>query len=709
MNEKPLLALDIGTRKVAGLVAVPQGRGLKVLAASIIQHPDRAMVDGQVHKVEAVAEVVAQVKRALEAATGLTLTQAAVAAAGRALLTESATANRRFPFLTEITREHIQELELTAARAAYVRVQPGQDRSALHCVGYSPVRMQLDQQRMDDLLGHQGRDVSLEVLATFLPRNVVDSLLAVLRRAGLQAETLTLEPIAAMEATIPGDLRRMNLALVDIGAGTSDIAVTRDGSVFAYAMVTEAGDEITEFLSDHYLLEFPEAEQLKRRLENAGNDVLEFKTLLGQTLKYTANEVRAALTPAVQKLASAIAERILTLNGGAPKAVIMVGGGSATPGLGSLLSQALGLDATRVGVRGPDTILDLEDTTGVLCGIEAVTPLGIALAASRGRGLTFFNVQVNGHPAQLLALHETSTVFDALVSSGHEVKRLYARPGQAMTYTLQGKLQVARGRAGVPAVLHINDQPATLESLLIEGDALTLVEASDGEDAVLMPESLAKPAGPVWCSLNGRNEELDLVLAMKGVPVPPNIPLPDRADLEWVSSRSVLDLCPELAEKEAALAFQVRVNGEVKRLEDKGLTLTANGRAIDLEYRPRPEDRIEWKTRAHAVRVQDVVGTLAVSTRMTVWVNGQPKVLDYGGSRVCVNGQAVQLNDVLPENAEVSVERRDTEIPILSQALDGLALVPPKPGATLTLNVDGHPAAFTTPLRDGAKITVAFA
>ncbi|NTV53323.1 MAG: cell division protein FtsA, partial [Candidatus Firestonebacteria bacterium] len=70
-TEKPLLVLDIGTRKVAGLVALPQGRGLRVLAASLVEHPDRAMLDGQVHTIEAVAEVVRQVKQNLEKTTGL--------------------------------------------------------------------------------------------------------------------------------------------------------------------------------------------------------------------------------------------------------------------------------------------------------------------------------------------------------------------------------------------------------------------------------------------------------------------------------------------------------------------------------------------------------------------------------------------------------------------------------------------------------------
>jgi cell division ATPase FtsA len=203
-------------------------------------------LDGQVHRIEAVAKVVSRIKAGLEADLGIILKSAAVAAAGRALLTESAEQKRRFPQITEITREDVLALELSAARAAQTALQAHGSKHQLHCVGFSTIRFTLDNEPLDDLVGHRGQEMSAVVLATFLPRQVVDSLLAVLRRAGLCARSLTLEPIAALEATIPLDLRRMNIALVDVGAGTSDIALTRNGSVFAYAMVTQAGDEITE-------------------------------------------------------------------------------------------------------------------------------------------------------------------------------------------------------------------------------------------------------------------------------------------------------------------------------------------------------------------------------------------------------------------------------------------------------------------------------
>ncbi len=709
---QPLFILDIGTRKVAGVVVKPKGQGLKVLAARVLEHPDRAMRDGQVHRVEAVAEVVKQVKSALEADMGHPLPEAAVAAAGRALLTQSAAAHRRYPCPTEVTREDLLALELAAARAAQSALQPpGGKRQLLHCVGFSVVKFQLDQESLDDLAGHRGREISVEVLATFLPRQVVDSLMAVLRRAKLAATSLTLEPIAALEATLPPDLRRMNIALVDVGAGTSDIALTREGSVFGYAMVTQAGDEITERLCEHYLLEFNEAERIKRLLDTAGEAPLAFTSILGKIIQKPAAEIIEHLSPDVSRLARAIAEAISKLNGQAPRAVVMVGGGSATPGLGEAVAEILGMDPHRVGTRGPDSIKGLENPTQVLHGIEGVTPLGIGMLAVQGRGLKFISAQVNGQSVQLLALTEEPTVFDALLSAGREVRHLYPRPGQAVTYTLNGRLITRPGTLGQPAHLQVNDADATLDTVVEENARIAFQEARDGEDAVLTPADVAKPKGPHWCTINGQNRELNLQLLYHGQPLDPEQPIPDRAELTWVSSISLLDLIPELEQApERVLRYRVSVDGRQREVvQQQGIELKVNGRSADHRDHPRPNDRVEWtRSESGGLRLSEVVGDLPATSRITVQVNGQTKALDTGGCRLFVNGQPASQEEVVPDQAEIVVETLASAPPIMSQALVDLDLKPPKNAGPLIILVDGQKAAFTTPLRNGSQIEITF-
>ena len=82
----------------------------------------------------------------------------------------------------------------------------------------------------------------------------------------LTVENLTLEPIAAINVVVPEDIRLLNIALVDIGAGTSDIAISKDGSIIAYDMVTTAGDEITEAIMQKCLCNFENAEKISDTL-----------------------------------------------------------------------------------------------------------------------------------------------------------------------------------------------------------------------------------------------------------------------------------------------------------------------------------------------------------------------------------------------------------------------------------------------------------
>ncbi len=100
----------------------------------------------------------------------------------------------------------------------------------------------------------------------------------------LTVENLTLEPIAAINVVVPEDIRLLNIALVDIGAGTSDIAISKDGSIIAYDMVTIAGDEITEAIMQKCLCNFENAEKIKIALDT-DNSQITYTDILGNTHK----------------------------------------------------------------------------------------------------------------------------------------------------------------------------------------------------------------------------------------------------------------------------------------------------------------------------------------------------------------------------------------------------------------------------------------
>ncbi|HRU38811.1 MAG TPA: cell division FtsA domain-containing protein, partial [Candidatus Goldiibacteriota bacterium] len=255
-----IFALDIGTRKVAGLIGGEKDGRVVISASAVREHEKRAMLDGQIHSIQGVSSIVARIKSELEEKTGVKLRSVVTALAGRNLHTESAAAVIRKK--GEITRDDVAMAELTAVREACTKLEDSKKKQ-YYCVGFSPVEYMIDGEATKSPLQHPVKEsFSVSVIATFLPRPALDSMIAVFRNCGLEMEAITLEPIAALNVTIPEDMRLLNLALVDVGAGTSDIAVTEKGRITAYGMIPKAGDEITEEICHRLLVDFNEAERI---------------------------------------------------------------------------------------------------------------------------------------------------------------------------------------------------------------------------------------------------------------------------------------------------------------------------------------------------------------------------------------------------------------------------------------------------------------
>ncbi|MDI3534234.1 MAG: hypothetical protein PWQ82_599 [Thermosediminibacterales bacterium] len=479
-----IFALDIGTRTVIGVVVARQSKDYRVLASEIREHRNRAMVDGQIHNVEEVANLVKDIKHSLEQKLDEKLFQVAVAAAGRALYTIKASARKAVSYKQEIEEQEVLYLEWEAVRNALARLDSEYKKENrewdYHCVGYSVVSYKLDGQIIGCLVGQKGKEMEVNVLATFLPRVVVDSLLTVIKKAGLKLLNLTLEPIAASHVIIPANMRKLNLALVDIGAGTSDIAITKEGSITAYGMVPFAGDEITEALCEAFVLDFDNGEALKREIQK--KEMLQFVDIFGSVTTLEREQVVKPIEPVIEDLAKKIAEKVLQMNGKSPNAVILVGGGSQTPLLKQKLAQCFDLPESRVGIRGSEILNQVIGIDETLLGPHAVTPLGIAINAFEQEGLSLVNVKINGEPIQIFEF-EKPTVVKALIEKGFSPSEIYGSPGMALTFEINGKLKIVKGGLGQASEIWVNGNKASLNTMLKDGDEIIFKPGKKGEDA----------------------------------------------------------------------------------------------------------------------------------------------------------------------------------------------------------------------------------
>ena len=478
-NKKDIIfSLDIGTRSIIGTIGIMKDRKFQVVCEKYMEHEERAMVDGQIHDITLVASVVQKVKNAIEEEIGINLNEVAIAAAGRFLKTINSKAELEIDEDNEIDNEVIRSLELVAVKNAESQINT-LNEGKLYCVGYSVKSFYLNGFLISNLIGHKGEKIGAEVIATFLPRSVVDSLYSVMNLVNLKVVNLTLEPIAAMEAVIPKNLRLLNIALVDIGAGTSDIAISSKDTISAYGMVPLAGDEITETIAQEYLVDFNTAERIKREV-NIKSEIT-YTDVLGVENTILSEEVLKLVNSIVNKIANEISKKILELNGSkSPSAVFLVGGGAHTPGMLERISEKLNLLEKRITIKDRKAVSECISDNEL--GSAGVTVLGIALVAIRSFGTDFIDVQLNGEPISLFNAHK-HTVMDVLLQAGINPSLLISKNGKNIRFTYNGCKRIAFGEYGKNARILINSEEATLETEIKDKDIIELIYAQNGKNA----------------------------------------------------------------------------------------------------------------------------------------------------------------------------------------------------------------------------------
>ena len=586
-QEKDLIyALDIGTRSVVGVVGKPAEDRLKVLDIEMAEHGKRAMMDGQIDDIQQVAGLAQAVTARLEQRLGVRLERVCVAAAGRALRTQKGSFQLELEEEQTLDAETIGRLEAGAVSAAEEALQAeDQGRRQMFLVGYTVAQYRLDRYPLTNLQYHSGKLAEADVVATFLPGEVVESLYAAMRAAGLQVASLTLEPIAAMNAAIPAELRLLNLALVDIGAGTTDIALCKEGSVVGYTMATVAGDEITEAIMQAFLVDFKTAENIKRNLGE--KEEIRYRDILGMEETVAASQVEEAIQPPLDRLAEAVAKQILSVNGVAPSAVFLAGGGSKLSGLREKIAVKLEMAEKRVAIAGNNFSMSAFSDEVDIVNPEYATPLGIAVSAGLGLLNDSYVVTLNGETAKLFR-SGVLTLRDILQMNGYTYADMLGRTGKNLTVTLDGRRMVLRGEPAVPAILNVNGQEAAINTVIHAGDRISFTPARSGADASRTLGELlgADFAGRVL--LNNREAPLDTLLQQGDVvlvlerrtPAAPEVPAEPEYD-DIPAAEPVPAPAPESPSIPAAASAPPAKEPEpapVRRMVD----LTLNGAPLSL-------------------------------------------------------------------------------------------------------------------------------
>lgn len=518
-----VFGLDIGTRNVVGTVGYQtDDKEFVVTAQYVREHETRAMLDGQIHDIGRVAKTIKEVKDELEKQIGQPLEEVCIAAAGRVLKTVTTHVEYEYAQESVVTGEDVHTLNLLGIEKAQEALKEVNDTSyKFYCVGYSTVKFFLNDEVFISLEGHKANKIGEDIIVTFLPEDVVDGLYAAVGQAGLSVANMTLEPIAAINVAIPENYRMLNIALVDVGAGTSDISITRDGSIIAYGMIPHAGDEMTEVIVQHFLVDFNMAESIK--LQSTTSDTVTYKDIMSIEHTIPAQDVWDVAAPVVDNIAQEVSAKIRELNGDKTvSACFVVGGGGKIHGFTEKLAEDLDMPEERVALRGEEVLGDVTfEQEDIKKDPLLVTPIGICLNYYDQRN-NFIMVRFNGERIKLYD-NNRLTIVDAALQAGFSNDELFPKRGTPINFTVNGVARLVRGEAGEGAVVTMNGKPASINTPLEPNSEIVIEPSKAGEAAVYKISQLdeynhsvitfvingRKVSCPRFVQVNGRLEPED--------------------------------------------------------------------------------------------------------------------------------------------------------------------------------------------------------
>lgn len=680
-----VFGLDIGTRNIVGTVGYLTGDDeFNVVAQCVRQHETRAMLDGQIHDIGRVARTISVVKKELEDQIGEPLSEVCIAAAGRVLKTVTTHVEYEYAEETVVSAEDIHTLNLLGIESAQDKLKEQNDtRYKFYCVGYSVMKYYLNDDLFISIEGHKANKIGEDVIVTFLPEDVVDGLYSAVGQAGLTVANMTLEPIAAINVAIPENFRMLNIALVDVGAGTSDISITKEGSIIAYGMIPYAGDELTELIVQHFLVDFKTAEAMK--LASTTDREVTYEDIMSISHTIPADEIWDLVQPTVDKITTEVAAKIKELNGDKTvSACFVVGGGGKIHGFTEALAEKLDLSAERVALRGEEVLKEVNfEQEDIKKDPLLVTPIGICLNYYEQKN-NFIMVRFNG---ERLKLYDNNrlTIVDAALQARFPNDQLFPKRGTPINFTVNGAARIARGEAGEPAIVTLNGDPANINTPLVPNCEITIEPSTAGEDAVYTVGQLEEyHEANITVYVNGKMIVCPKFVQVNGSLEPASYEIKEGDEIETRNYYTVGQVA-EFMDVEVDHDHDILVNNRVGDFD----TLVYDNFTIDwtvLSFGVAPESENRYNaTEGTAEEVSDDTAEKQEEAAPESVTDTQNNIV------VTVNGEAVEM---MGKESYIFVDIFD-RITFDLTAGKGRAI------ATL---INGEEAEFSQPLHDGDRI-----
>ena len=351
MNERIVVGMDIGTTKVCAVVAAADDLNrINILGVGVAESD--GLNRGVVVNIDKTVAAVQEAVREAERAAGVTVQSVVVGIAG-----DHVQSFQSRGVVTIANREgEIKERDVQRLIDDTTHVAMPADREILHVI---PQEYIVDgQDGVADPVGMNGVRLEANVHIITGLVSAAKNIYRCIEKAGYQVADIVLEPLASSFSVLHPDEKEVGVALIDIGGGTTDIAVFEDGTIRHTAVIAVAGNKVTDDIRKGLGVMRDQAEALKCRFGNAVVDLIDeddeirIPGIGGRPAKGISRSTLAQIIqPRIEEILEIAAIEIKRsgyarhLAAGA----VLTGGGSLIPGTAILGAEVLGME-TRVGL-----------------------------------------------------------------------------------------------------------------------------------------------------------------------------------------------------------------------------------------------------------------------------------------------------------------------------------------------------------------------
>ena len=381
-NERYVVGLDIGTTKICCVVGVIDDAG-SINVVGLGEAPSKGLRKGVVVNLDATVDAIKAAVAEAELMAGVTVDSTTIGISGghirsfnsRGVVSVAAKDHT-------VSKDDVRRV-MDAARAVTIP----QDHEIMHVL---PQEFVLDE--------HGGIAAPVGLVGSRLEANVhvvtgattsIQNLVTCANRAGIEVRETVLGQIAVAEAALSDDERQLGVALIDIGGGTSDLAIFGKGSIWHTAVLPVGGAHFTNDLAVGLKTPIPDAERLKKKhgctlssLIQDDSQPIEVPTVGNRKPRLLSQQVMAEiLQPRAEEIFTLLQEEIVRarfdkmLNAG----VVLSGGGALLPGMVEIAEQTFDLPVRIGEPTGAEGLVD------PACGPQHTAAVGLALYTARHR------------------------------------------------------------------------------------------------------------------------------------------------------------------------------------------------------------------------------------------------------------------------------------------------------------------------------------